>query len=311
MKLAKNIVISTAFVVLLPSLAKENVSKSNQIKYRTEKINGVDIFYREAGSPKKPTIVLLHGFPTSSHMFRDLIPLLSKKFHLIAPDYPGYGNSSMPSVNKFDYTFDSIAKIVDTLLERKKIEKYILYLMDYGAPIGYRIAVKHPERVEGLIIQNGNAYEEGLASKFWDPVKKFWKNRSPETTAPLVDLVSLKTTKSQYTNGARALENISPDTWNMDQLFLDRPGNSDIQLALLYDYKNNVPLYPTWQAYLKKHQPPTLLVWGKNDAIFPPEGAYPYKKDLKNLEFHLLDTGHFALEEDGEVIANYILDFFG
>lgn len=300
----------TVFLLVLFIPFFFNAQESSQIKYRNEKIDGINIFYREAGSPNNPTIVLLHGFSTSSHMFRNLIPLLSKKFHLIAPDYPGYGNSDMPSVKNFNYTFDTIANIVDKLLERKKINSYILYVMDYGAPVGFRIAVKHPKRVKGLIIQNGNAYEEGLDNKFWAPIKKLWKNKSPETLAPINDLVTPKTTNFQYTNGVRNIENISPDTWILDQAYLDRPGNKEIQVAMLYDYKSNLPLYPSWQAYFRKYQPPTLLVWGKNDVIFPPEGAYPYKKDLKNLEFHILDTGHFALEEDSEIIANYILNFF-
>ncbi|MDF5738354.1 MULTISPECIES: alpha/beta fold hydrolase [unclassified Nostoc] len=276
--------------------------------YSTVSIDGLDIFYREAGSRNNPTILLLHGFPTSSHMFRNLIPALADRFHLVAPDYPGYGNSSMPTVNEFDYTFDHLAQIVEKFITAINLKRYSLYVMDYGAPIGYRIAAKDPERVEALIVQNGNAYEEGLR-EFWEPLKAYWQDRSPENADKLKHLVTLDATKWQYTNGVRNLEAISPDTWNMDQFFLDRPGNDQIQLALLYSYGTNPPLYPQWQEYFRKYQPPTLIVWGQNDYIFPAEGAYPYKRDLKDVEFHLLDTGHFALEEEGDAIANYIAQF--
>jgi pimeloyl-ACP methyl ester carboxylesterase len=276
--------------------------------FRTVSIDGLDVFYREAGSRSNPTILLLHGFPTSSHMFRNLISALGDRFHLVAPDYPGYGNSSMPTVNEFDYTFDRLAQIVEKFITAIDLKKYSLYLMDYGAPIGYRIAAKYPERVEALIVQNGNAYEEGLR-EFWEPLKAYWQDRSPENADKLKHLVNLEATKWQYTNGVRNLEAISPDTWNMDQQFLDRPGNDEIQLALLYSYGTNPPLYPQWQEYFRKYQPPTLIVWGKNDYIFPPKGAHPYKRDLKDVELHLLDTGHFALEEEGDAIANYIAQF--
>lgn len=276
--------------------------------YRTIAIDGLDIFYREAGSRDNPTILLLHGFPTSSHMFRNLIPALADRFHLVAPDYPGFGNSSMPSVDEFDYTFDRLAEIVEKFIAAIDLKKYSLYVMDYGAPIGYRIAAKYPERVQALIVQNGNAYEEGLR-EFWEPIKAYWQDRSPENAEKLKYLVTLEATKWQYTNGVRNLEAISPDTWNMDQLFLDRPGNEEIQLALFYSYGTNPPLYPQWQEYFRQYQPPTLIVWGKNDYIFPAEGAYPYQRDLKDVELHLLDTGHFALEEEGDAIANYIRQF--
>lgn len=272
--------------------------------YRTINIDGLDIFYREAGSRSNPTILLLHGFPTSSHMFRNLMSL-SDRFHLIAPDYPGYGNSSMPTVDEFDYTFDHVAEIVDKFIEAIGLTRYSLYVMDYGAPIGFRIAVKHPERVEALIVQNGNAYDEGLR-EFWEPLKAYWQDRSTENADKLRAFLMLDATKWQYTHGVRNAEAISPDNWMIDQHLLDRPGNDEIQLALFYSYRTNPPLYPQWQEYFRKYQPPTLIVWGKNDYIFPAEGAYPYRRDLKNVEFHLLDTGHFALEEDGDAIAQYI-----
>jgi pimeloyl-ACP methyl ester carboxylesterase len=278
------------------------------ITFHTIPIDGLDIFYRETGSRDNPTILLLHGFPTSSHMFRNLMPALADRFHLVAPDYPGYGNSSMPTVNEFDYTFDRLAEVMEKFMTAIDLKKYSLYVMDFGAPIGYRIAAKYPERVEALIVQNGNAYEEGLL-EFWNPIKAYWQDCSPENADKLRYIFELDATKWQYTNGVRNLEAISPDNWNIDQPLLDRPGNDEIQLALLYSYGTNPPLYPQWQEYFRKYQPPTLIVWGQNDYIFPAEGAYPYKRDLKDIEFHLLDTGHFALEEEGEAIADYIRNF--
>ncbi len=277
--------------------------------HKNIEVDGLEIFYREAGPYDAPTILLLHGFPTSSHMFRNLIPALSDRFHLVAPDYPGYGNSSMPKVDEFDYSFDHIAEVVDTFIEKLRLKTYSLYVMDYGAPVGYRIAVKHPERVESLIVQNGNAYEEGLR-EFWDPIKAYWKEKSKENADVLRNaLLTIEATKWQYTNGVRNSETIAPDNWFQDQYLMDRTGNKDIQLQLFYDYGSNPPLYPKWQTYFRKYQPPTLIVWGKNDYIFPAEGATPYKRDLKNVELHLLDTGHFALEEDGDLIVDLIQDF--
>jgi len=303
------------------------------IQYKTVKIEGLDIFYREAGNPNHPTILLLHGFPTSSHMFRDLIAELSDQYHLIAPDYPGYGNSSMPAVDKFDYSFDNLANVVDQFIDKVGLKKYSLYLMDYGAPIGFRIAAKYPERIESLIIQNGNAYVEGIDNNFWEPIKAYWKDRDavnqgldnewwknvkaaykkPNMTndEALRFLLTLGATKWQYTNGVRNVESISPDAWNHVQALLDRKGNQEIQLQLFYSYGTNPPLYPQWQAYFRKHQPPTLIVWGEKDEIFPAAGAHPYKNDLQTLEFHLLDTGHFALEEDGQMIADTMRKFLG
>ena len=301
------------------------------VYHRTMEIEGLDIFYREAGDPSRPTVLLLHGFPTSSHMFRNLIPALADDFHLVAPDYPGYGNSSMPSVDEFDYTFDHLADIVETLVTRLGIDRYSLYLMDYGAPVGFRLALRHPERIEALIVQNGNAYNEGLDNDFWAPIKAywndrnainqgldndFWKNVKAAYNQPNMSnddalrfLVTLGATQWQYTNGVRNTEVISPDNWHVTQRLLDRPGNEAIQLQLFYDYGSNPPHYPAWQEYLRTHQPPTLIVWGQNDEIFPAAGAHPYKRDLETLEFHLLDTGHFALEEDGGVIADLMREF--
>jgi pimeloyl-ACP methyl ester carboxylesterase len=276
--------------------------------HKTINVDGLDIFYREAGPKDAPTILLLHGFPTSSHMFRDLIPKLSDHFHLVAPDYPGFGNSSMPTVKEFEYTFDNLAKVMDQFIQKVGIESYSLYLMDYGAPVGFRLAVSHPERVETLIVQNGNAYKEGLKD-FWKPFRVYWEDRTAMNAEALKGFLNIEATKWQYTHGVRNEKVISPDNWLVDQYFLDRTGNNDIQLQLFYSYGSNPPLYPQWQAYLREYQPPTLIVWGQNDQIFPADGAHPYKRDVKNLEFHLLDTGHFALEEDGEVIAEYIRRF--
>ncbi len=281
----------------------------NSIQNKVVKIDGLDIFYREAGSKDSPTILLLHGFPTSSHMFRNLIPALADDFHLIAPDYPGFGASSMPSLGEYEYSFDNLAKLIEKFVTELGLKKYFLYVMDYGAPVGYRLASEHPERVQGLIVQNGNAYEEGLR-EFWDPIKAYWKDKTPENVKVLEDnILTLDATTWQYTNGVRNEQAIAPDNWFHDQYLMDRPGNKEIQLELFYSYGSNPPLYPKWQAYFREHQPPTLIVWGKGDYIFPEEGAHPYKRDLENIDFHILDTGHFALEEDLEVIANHIHDF--
>ncbi len=292
----------------LTKVSAESV-RNTQVQHRTIKVAGLDLFYREAGPRNAPTLLLLHGFPTSSHMFRNLIPALADKYHVVAPDFPGFGHSSAPAVSEFDYTFDNLANVVDQFTEQLQLKTYSLYLMDYGAPVGFRLATKHPERIETLIIQNGNAYDEGLDNKFWVPIKEYWNNRTSEQGDKLRGFLTLDATKWQYTHGVRKPESISPDNWGHVQPLLDRPGNQEIQLALFYSYGSNLRLYPEWQKYLRKYQPPTLIVWGKNDQIFPAAGAYPYKRDLKNLEFHLLDTGHFALEEDGDVIADYIRDF--
>jgi pimeloyl-ACP methyl ester carboxylesterase len=280
------------------------------VHHRTVKVNGLDIFFREAGTsrPGEPAILLLHGFPTSSHMFRDLIPRIAGNHRVIALDYPGFGQSSMPAVDAFDYSFDNLAKVVDEFTRAVGVETFVMYVQDYGAPIGYRIAAAQPQRVKGIIVQNGNAYDEGLR-EFWDPIRAYWKEQSPENRAAVAKFLELDATKWQWTHGVRDASVISPDTWTIDQFGLDRPGNKDIQLQLFLSYATNPPLYPAWQKYFRDHQPPTLIVWGKNDYIFPGEGAEPYKRDLKNIDFHLLDTGHFALEEEGVFIAARINQF--
>ena len=290
-------------------MSEKDSQKQRGAMHRSVEIDGLDIFYREAGLPTDPTILLLHGFPTSSHMFRNLIPRLSDRFHLVAPDFPGFGASSMPGLDEFEYSFDNIARVIEKFIEKREISSYSLYLMDYGAPVGYRIAASRPERVESLIVQNGNAYEEGLR-EFWKPIKAYWNEKTAENAKVLRDsLLTIEATKWQYTHGVRSVETIAPDNWFNDQYLLDRPGNKDIQIELFHSYGTNPPLYPEWQAYLRQYQPPTLIAWGKNDYIFPAEGAEPYKRDLDNVDFHLLDTGHFALEEDGEVIANLMRNF--
>lgn len=276
--------------------------------HRTATVDGVNIFYREAGPADAPAVVLLHGFPTSSHMFRNLIPVLADRYRVIAPDYPGFGQSAMPDRSSFRYTFDRFAELVDGLLGQLGVGRYAIYVMDYGAPVGWRLALAHPERIGAIIVQNGNAYDEGLR-QFWDPIKDYWLDGSAEHREALRGLVSLQTTKFQYTDGVADVSRISPDNWVHDQALLDRPGNADIQLDIFYDYRTNLPLYPAVQAYFRKHQPPTLIVWGKNDYIFPADGAHPYKRDLLDLEFHLLDTGHFVLEDKADEVIPMIRGF--
>jgi pimeloyl-ACP methyl ester carboxylesterase len=275
---------------------------------RFSNVDGHKVFYREAGNPKAPTLLLLHGFPTSSHMFRNLIPLLADRYHVIAPDYPGFGQSAMPDHTQFAYTFGHYADLVDGLLQQMKVPSYAMYVMDYGAPVGFRLALKHPERVSALVIQNGNAYDEGLKA-FWDPIKAYWADGSAAHRKALDFLVVPATTKFQYTDGVQDVSRIDPDNWLHDQTLLDRPGNKDIQLDLFLDYGTNVPLYPRFQAFFRERRPPTLIVWGQNDKIFPADGAGPYLRDLPKAELHLLDTGHFALEDRLDVIGPLIRGF--
>jgi pimeloyl-ACP methyl ester carboxylesterase len=270
-------------------------------------VRGLKLFYREAGSNASPTIVLLHGFPSSSHMFRDLIPQLAARFHVIAPDYVGFGYSDSPDVSKFDYTFDNLAAHVEELLFGVLgLKKFSIYVQDYGAPVGYRIASRHPDAIEGIVVQNGNAYVEGIGAAF-DPMKPFWANRNPETELPVRDLLKKETTIFQYTHGVKDVSRISPDSYTMDQLFLDRPGNDDTQLNLLHNYQSNLALYDGWHEFFRNKQPKTLIVWGKNDPFFTVEGAQAYLRDIPKAELHLLDTGHFALEDSHEFIAQQIL----
>ena len=313
--IATRVVYIIAVSLFVATVAPNSASASdavsehpNTVYFRTVDIDGVEVAYREAGTRENPTVLLLHGFPTSSQMFRNLIPALAKRYHVLAPDYPGYGASEMPSRTEFEYSFANFADVVEGFVSEMGVESYALYLMDYGAPIGYRLFAKNPEKVSAFIIQNGNAYEEGLR-EFWDPIKAYWSDPSAANRDELRSLLTIDATKWQYTHGVGDVERISPDTWHTDQYLLDRPGNKEIQLDMFLSYATNVTEYPKWQALFRTHQPPTLIVWGKNDHIFPAEGAHPYKRDLEDVVFHLLDTGHFALEEYGDFIADEINDF--
>lgn len=277
--------------------------------YHHANVRGRKLFYREAGSTDSPTLVLLHGFPSSSHMFRDLIPKLSDKLHVIAPDYPGFGYSDAPSAKEFEYTFDNLAAHVEDLLfNNLGLKQFSIYVQDYGAPVGYRIASKHQDAIQNIVVQNGNAYVEGIGAAF-DPMKPFWKNRNSETEKPVRGLLTKETTMFQYTHGVKDSSRISPDSYTVDQLFLDRQGNDAIQLDLLYNYQSNVALYDRWHQYFRQHQPGMLILWGKNDPFFTVEGAQAYQRDLPKAELHLIDTGHFALEESGDFIAEHIRTF--
>lgn len=276
--------------------------------HRSMEIDGVDVFYRDAGSSAAPVVVLLHGFPSSSHMFRNLIPVLAQRYRVIAPDYPGFGHAEMPARGEFAYSFKRFAEITDTLLSRLGANRYALYVMDYGAPVGYRLALAHPERVTALVIQNGNAYAEGLR-EFWDPIKAYWASGSRTHREALRAGTTLESTRYQYVDGVKDVSRVDPSAWLHDQALLDRPGNVEIQLDLFYDYRTNVDLYPRFQEFFRNRQPPTLIVWGANDKIFPAEGARAYLKELPKAELHLLDTGHFALEDKGGEIAGLMLEF--
>lgn len=301
--------VSTLMMVTSSAAIAEPTVK---VHHKTVKVADLDIFYREAGPKDAPAILLLHGFPTSSQMFRNLIPALGDKYRVVAPDYPGYGHSSMPPHDKFAYTFDNLAKVIDGFTEKVGLTKYALYVQDYGAPVGYRLASAHPDRITGIVVQNGNAYDEGIDNDFWKSLKAYWREPSnQEKRNALRKLLTYEATKWQYTDGVKNLDLVSPDGAAHDQFLLDRPGNDEIQLDLFLSYGSNPPLYPEWQEYFRKHQPPMLIAWGKNDKIFPPEGAEPYKRDLKNLQFHLIDAGHFALESNGEEIAVLIRNFLG
>lgn len=285
-----------------------SLTDSATVRYRTQDVEGVSIFYREAGPSDGPVVVLLHGFPTSSHMYRNLIPKLADRYRVIAPDYPAFGQSAVPDRKTFAYTFAHYAQLVDGLLAKLGAKRYALYVQDYGAPVGYRLALLHPERISGLVVQNGNAYEEGLRD-FWKPIKAYWADGSAEHRNALRAGLTAQATRSQYVDGVRDPSRVAPDTWVHDQALLDRPGIDEIMLDLFKDYGTNVALYPKFQAFFRDKRPPTLIVWGKNDVIFPTEGAAPYLRDLPDAELHLLDTGHFALEDQGDTIAHLMRDF--
>lgn len=278
------------------------------IKFKTTKIDELNIFYLEAGNPEKHSILLLHGFPSSSYMYRNLIKNLKDEYHLIAPDYPGFGHSSFPSKMDFDYTFDRLAEVIEKFCQKIGLTSFSPFVHDYGAPIGFRIAESNPEWIKTLLIQNGNAYKEGIGPGF-DPIRKMWDDRNEETEQNVLDLLTLDITRWQHKEGASKPETISPDGYKMDQLFMDRPGNKQIQLELLHDYRNNLKKYAKWHSFFKNHQPPALIVWGRNDEFFPEAGAIAYKQDLNNVELHMLDSGHFPLEEYADVTALFIRKF--
>ena len=276
--------------------------------YRHADVDGLNIFYREAGSKDSPTLLLLHGFPTSSHMFRSLIPLLAERFHVVAPDLPGFGFSDAPDRKRFHYTFENLAQVIDQFTGAIGLERYAIYVFDYGAPVGFRLALAHPERITAIISQNGNAYEEGL-SEGWNPIQKYWKEPTSENRAALREFLKPEATKWQYLYGVADASLVAPEAYELDSARLARPGNDEIQLDLFLDYASNVALYPKFQEYLRTARPPVLAVWGKNDPFFLPAGADAFKRDVPIADIRFLDTGHFALETHAKEIGAAILEF--
>lgn len=288
--------------------SKTQTMETNQVHYRNLKVNGLNVFYREAGPKDAPVVLLLHGYPTSSHMFRNLIPILSKQYHVIAPDLPGYGYTDAPDHTQFQYTFDNLAHTMQGFIDELGLKRFALYVFDYGAPTGYRLALANPEKITGIISQNGNAYEEGL-SKEWGGMQKYWADASAANRDALREFVLEHMTKFQYFHGVADTSLIAPESYTMDQHFLDRPGNVEIQLDLMLDYRTNVALYPKFQAYFRDRKPPILAVWGNKDPFFLPAGAEGYKKDNPNAIVKFYGTGHFALETHANEIGQDILDF--
>ena len=280
----------------------------SSICYRSADVDGVKVFYREAGRQGAPKLLLLHGFPSSSHMFRDLIPKLADRFHIVAPDLPGFGQSDMPARDRFAYTFDHIAEVIGRFTEVVGFDRFAMYVFDYGAPTGFRLAVKHPERIAAIISQNGNAYDEGL-SEGWNPIRAYWKEPSQANREALRALLTHETTVWQYTHGVQDASLVSPDGYSLDDFYLSRPGADEVQLDLFRDYRSNVALYPAFQQYFRTHQPPLLAVWGKNDPFFLPVGAEAFRRDLPAAVVRFLDTGHFALETHAAEVAAAIGEF--
>jgi len=305
-------------LVLAPFANGKSIHKSSsktikkgmnkQISYKTISIDGLSIFYREAGDKNKPVILLLHGFPSSSHMFRDLIRDLAGDYHLIAPDYPGFGQSSAPSPDHYVYTFENLAVTINHFIDAIGLKKFSLFVQDYGGPVGFRIATQRPELIQSLIVQNANAYNEGLGDAL-KPLVAYIQNPNPETEKAARGFLSFDATKWQYTDGAEDISKISPDGYTTDQFYLDRPGNDQIQLALFRNYGSNLPLYNSWQKYFREYQPATLVISGKNDKLFTAPGAEAFKKDIKDAQISLLNGGHFALEEHHQAAANLIREF--
>jgi pimeloyl-ACP methyl ester carboxylesterase len=311
---ATAVLITGLYLAVNPVSAQSNQTSKNQIMetpsihYRTVKANGLNLFYREAGSNDAPVILLLHGYPTSSHMFRNLIPILSGKYHVIAPDLPGFGYSDAPDHQQFQYTFDNLAKTMQAFIDELGLKRFALYVFDYGAPTGFRLALANPEKITGIISQNGNAYEEGL-SKEWNPIQKYWQDPSQENRDALKDFVSKESTWYAYHQGVSDPSLIAPEACTLDQHFLDRPGNIEIQLDLVKDYRTNVQLYPKFQAYFREYKPKLLAVWGNKDPYFLPAGAEAYKRDNPNATVKFYNTGHFALETHVKEIGNDISNF--
>ena len=300
---------ATALAMSKSVAAEPMPSTSATTTYHRTQVDGVGVFYREAGPKDAPTLVLLHGYPSSSRMFDTLIPLLAGRYHVIAPDYPGFGQSEAPPPSRYTYTFDQLAETTNALLEQLKIDRYALYLQDYGGPVGFRIAVAHPERVRALVIQNANAYKEGLGAK-WTGIAEYWAD--PAAHPEQVDaFTSLEGAKQRHIANSPNPERYNPDTWTDEYAILSRPGEREIQASLLYDYRTNVASYPAWQAWLREHRPPTLVVWGRYDPSFIAPGAEAYKRDLPDAEVHLLDAGHFALDEKVDEIARLMIEFLG
>jgi pimeloyl-ACP methyl ester carboxylesterase len=279
-----------------------------KVSFRKVDVDGFNIFYRQAGPNDAPVLLLLHGFPSASHMFRNLIPQLSDRFHVIAPDLPGFGQSDMPERSKFNYTFDNIAGVIDRFTEVIGLGRFAIYVFDYGAPTGFRLAMRHPERITAIISQNGNAYAEGL-SEGWNPIRAYWESPSQANRDALRAFLTPETTYWQYTHGVADASAVSPDGYSLDSFYLTRPGADEVQLDLFGDYKSNVALYPEFQAYFRRHQPAFLAVWGKNDPFFLPSGAEAFNRDIPGAEVRFLDTGHFALETHCEEIAAAIRGF--
>jgi pimeloyl-ACP methyl ester carboxylesterase len=281
------------------------------VHHRTVAVDGLEVFYREAGDAQAPAVVLLHGFPTSSHMFRNLIPALADRYRIIAPDHVGFGQSAMPGLDEFPYTFDALTRITSGLLDRLGVGRFAMYVQDYGAPIGWRLALQDPGRITAIVTQNGNAYTDGFVEPFWDGLFAYAEAPGPETEAPVRGALTAEVTRWQYVNGVADQSLVSPDNWVHDQALLDRPGNAEIQLKLFRDYPTNVDLYPAVQQYFRDSRVPLLAVWGANDGIFGPEGARAFQRDLPEAEIHLVESGHFALESHLETIAGHIRDFLG
>jgi pimeloyl-ACP methyl ester carboxylesterase len=279
------------------------------VHYRTADVDGFNVFYREAGQPGAPKLLLLHGFPSSSHMFRELMPLLADRFHIIAPDLPGFGQSDMPSRDAFGYTFDHLAQVIDRFTEVVGFDRFVVYVFDYGAPTGFRIAMKHPERIAGIVSQNGNAYLEGL-SEGWNPIQTYWNDPSQENRDALRAFLAPEATRWQYVHGVPDESLVSPDGIALDNHYLARPGAHEVQLDLFSDYQNNVALYPAFQAYFRAHRPPFLAIWGRHDPFFLPPGAEAFKRDLPDAVVRFLDTGHFALETHAAEVAEAIREVF-